>query len=285
MEVEHRMIAERLVDAADLCVLVVSRHRYADAAVWRFVEHLRGRPVRLVTVMNRFEEGDAPAVTDFRQRLRRAGFREDPIVVIPEQRVDEHRRLPAEAVLPVKEWLAGFGDQTHRHKVVVDAVSATLGALFRHLDRLDVARHADLAEAKRLQEAATEAHRDVGAGLVEALAWPGVFGDADLRALITRELERAGLLTRSAWRHLPGGEALAGREIEEFSYDLDQLLEAQVASDEQAAVPAIVRDGIEALFEEAGAYLAGLARLASQIGPLERAAAMVMDAGKKFLDA
>ena len=278
-EVEHREIAELLVDASDLCLLVVSRHRYADGAVWEFLDHVGGRPVKLAAVMNRTERGDGPAVIEFDKRLQAAGF-DNALVAVVEEQPLEQGMLTNDALDPVRTWLQGLGEPAARRKRVMDGISSTLGTLFRHLDALDNDRGADLAEGQALCVAAGEVASEHGVLVVERM--PTVSTRADLAALIERELGEVRRRTVAAWGGLAGGRALgaalADLEIPDVAAAVAIKVTGSGDGDELAAA-------VRNVFDEAGRAAQALVPEPRSIGGLERAAAGVMQAGRRFLDA
>lgn len=275
----NRQVAELLADAADVCLLVVSRHRYADAAVWEFVRHMADRPVRMAAVMSRLERGDDPAVDDFRTRLEDAGFPNALVGVIAEQPLADGR-LPEDALESLLAWLGRITDPETRPKRAREGLSAALGGLFRHLDALDGARQADLAEGAALRDAAAKIVEAHGDDVVARMAT--VATRADLAALMEREIAEARRQVAAAWVGLPGGEAL-----------LDGLSGADVGDIAGTVATEVSEDGIGDemtmavgdAFRRYAATLGALAQLPAPIGPVERAAATVMDAGRRFFDA
>jgi len=278
-EIEHRSIAELLVDAADYCLLVVSRHRYADAAVWDFLDHVGERPVKVVAVMNRTESGDGPAVEDFEARLKAAGLEDALIAVVDEQPLSDGMVMN-EALEPIKAWLEAVVEPTGREKRVKDAVSATLGGLFKHLDALDVARAADFSEGRAMRSAASTVTDERAAIVIDRI--PTVQTRQDLAALIEREIGELLRWTAAAWGRMNGGPALLEQLSEMSLPDIESTVSTNVIDSVEGDDLAV---SVRAMFEQFGRSVEALVEAPAEIEGLERAAAVVMQAGREFLDA
>jgi len=279
IETDHRKVAEMLADAADLCLLVVSRHRYADAAVWDFVRHLSDRPVPMAAVMNRLERGDEEAAEDFQRRLDEAGFPRALVGMVAEQPLEDGR-LPTEALESVHTWLTTISDSQRRGKRVMDGVTAALGGLFRHLDALDKARQDDRDEGERLRDAAATMVRARGVDLLGRIAL--IPTRADLAALVEREIGEARRQVGAAWADLAGGPPLLDALGEVGIHDIDTTVETRVSdegSDDE------LQTAIREVFERYAAAIGDLVPEPRPIESVERAAALVMEAGRRLLDA
>lgn len=80
----HRVIAETIIDHADVVVFVTSALRYADNVPWEVLRRAKYRGAVVIPVLNRIGPDSAAAVADFRRRLGDAGLDDDPV------RVPEH---------------------------------------------------------------------------------------------------------------------------------------------------------------------------------------------------
>ncbi len=77
--VEHanRVLADRLVEAADLCVFVTTATRYADRVPWDVLARVRERGLPLLVVVNRMPSGEADrtqVLADLRRLLVEEGL-------------------------------------------------------------------------------------------------------------------------------------------------------------------------------------------------------------------
>jgi energy-coupling factor transporter ATP-binding protein EcfA2 len=59
IEHENRRAADRLVEAADLCIFVTTATRYADRVPWDVLARVRQRGLPLIVIVNRMPPGDA----------------------------------------------------------------------------------------------------------------------------------------------------------------------------------------------------------------------------------
>lgn len=80
----HRVMAEAVIDHADVVVFVTSALRYADNVPWEVLRRARYRGAVVIPVLNRIGPDSGAAVQDFRRRLGDAGIDDDPV------RVPEH---------------------------------------------------------------------------------------------------------------------------------------------------------------------------------------------------
>lgn len=137
----HRLVAEALIDNADVVVFVASALRYADAVPWQVLRRAESRGSHVVHVLNRVGSATSGAVVDFRARLAAAGF-DDDIVVIPEHHLArDAQRIPSLAVRSLKRSLATIAnDRAARARAIFDQVCrTTLGQtieLIREIDRM-----------------------------------------------------------------------------------------------------------------------------------------------------
>lgn len=104
--VDHRAVAEALVDSADVVVFVTSALRYADDVAWQVLRRARERGVDVIHVLNRVVSTNSGAVVDYKARLREEGFA-DELVTIPEHHLhDDGQRIPSLAVRSLARRLA-----------------------------------------------------------------------------------------------------------------------------------------------------------------------------------
>ena len=110
--VEHRKMAELLIDAADVVVFVTSALRYADRVPWEVLRRAVDRGAPLITVLNRLTSSSGGAVNDYRALLSRAGI-EAEIVRVPEQRGGPGlTRVPSLAVRELSRRLRALADES-----------------------------------------------------------------------------------------------------------------------------------------------------------------------------
>ncbi|MGH8947003.1 MAG: GTPase, partial [Acidimicrobiia bacterium] len=110
--VEHRKMAELLIDAADVVVFVTSALRYADRVPWEVLRRAVDRGAPLITVLNRLTSSSGGAINDYQARLSRAGI-EAEIVRVPEQRGGPGlARVPSLAVRELSRRLRALSDES-----------------------------------------------------------------------------------------------------------------------------------------------------------------------------
>ena len=124
--VEHREMAESLVDSADVVVFVTSALRYADRVPWEVLRRAVDRGAPVISVLNRLSASSSGAVTDYSARLARAGM-ETEIVRVPEQRRGRGEgRVPSLAVKELSRRLHALADEMDGGRLAGMRVAATV---------------------------------------------------------------------------------------------------------------------------------------------------------------
>lgn len=109
---QHREMAERVIDGADVVVFIASALRYADDVPWQVLRRARARGAEVVHVLNRVGSASSGAVIDYRSRLGSEDMDGD-VIVVPEYHLGAGRQmLPAVAVKALARRLAHLGS-TH----------------------------------------------------------------------------------------------------------------------------------------------------------------------------
>lgn len=116
---EHRVIAESLIDRADIVVFVVSANRYADAAPWEVLRRAMSRGATVVPVVNRLGPGNGAVVTDFSARLRAAGLDVAPVRVPEHHLPSGAQHIPTPAVRELRRRLFRVAKAQRDHQVEV----------------------------------------------------------------------------------------------------------------------------------------------------------------------
>jgi len=125
-------IASSVLDRADVCLLVTSGLRYADAGVWSMLRRAVRRRLPIVVVLNRLQEdpGVQEAVAgDMARRLVDIGAAVEPeraplVTVAEGPVVAESGGLPAEWVARVRKELDALGDLASRRAIISRALRA-----------------------------------------------------------------------------------------------------------------------------------------------------------------
>ncbi|WP_298991213.1 GTPase domain-containing protein [uncultured Pseudokineococcus sp.] len=157
----NRALAAQLLGAADLWVFVTTAARYADAVPWDLLSGAARRGASVAVVLDRVPAGPGDDAVlrevraDLAGMLRDGGLGAAPLFSVLETApgADVDGLLPAEAVEPLRRWLAGLaGDARQRALVVRRTLTGALEALPSGL--------APVAGAAAAQAAAVAALRD-----------------------------------------------------------------------------------------------------------------------------
>lgn len=106
---DHRAMAESLIDVGDAVIYVTSALRYADLVPWEVLRRAANRGAPVIYVLNRLSAGSAGAAIDYGSRLARAGIETD-IVRITEQRSANRAHIPPAAVRELSRQLYAVAD-------------------------------------------------------------------------------------------------------------------------------------------------------------------------------
>ena len=226
METEHRVMAENLIDCADVVVMVTSALRYADLVPWEVLRRAMSRGTPLIFVLNRVTGGAPGAMTDFASRLSDAGVKGD-IIGVSEHHVEVGKHsVPALAVRELGRRLVGLTRDRDRYQQeilrrVIDSTTTQISDL------------ADQVERDR------EWVGDIDTGI--RAAFEDKAQALDLSDLVTglqmSEVPEGGRLRSRHWRR---SNRLGSRDLVELESTLRARLIARVESDLRRI---ILRDG------------------------------------------
>ena len=169
--VEHanRELADRLVEAADLCLFVTTATRYADRVPWAVLERARARGLPLVVVMNRLpvdEEDRRVVLDDVRRLFEHAGFAgELEIVAVEEGALDPATDgLDARAVEPIRVRIDALrADAAARRRLAAEALAGSLAGIGPLVARVgDDVAHEEIEVGALRRIATTTFERDLG---------------------------------------------------------------------------------------------------------------------------
>ena len=173
--VEHanRELADRLVEAADLCLFVTTAIRYADRVPWAVLERVRERGLPLQVIVNRMPADatdQADVLADVRRLLSEAGLEsvQTPtekapareIIAVREGALDESgERLERSAIAPVLDEIRRLrADRDARIELALRALTGSLTGLGESLDLIaDDADH-EAIDTEALRRAADRAY-------------------------------------------------------------------------------------------------------------------------------
>lgn len=177
--VEHanRALADRLVEAADLCVFVTTASRYADRVPWEVLARVRARGLPLVVVVNRLPPGagDRAVVLDDVTRLfseAGIGGAPDAVVSVVEGQLDAAgTSLAPAAIRSLTERVDRLRtDRDARVALAARALAGSLAGLAPLVDQIaDDCAH-EAIDAAALRRLAAESHERGLAALRESVA-------------------------------------------------------------------------------------------------------------------
>jgi energy-coupling factor transporter ATP-binding protein EcfA2 len=175
LEHANRELADRLVEAADLCCFVTTATRYADQVPWAVLQRVQERGLPLLVIVNRMppDAADrAEVLADLRRLLVEAGLSAllaagpgaEPraLVAVEEGALDPAGdRLHRSAITPVLEEIERLrADRAARQALAARALTGSLAGLGETLDRIaDDADHEaiDVEALRRIADRSYEA--------------------------------------------------------------------------------------------------------------------------------
>jgi hypothetical protein len=161
--VEHRALAETMIDNADIVVYVNSALRYADLVPWEVLRRAHSRGVPVIQVMNRIRGSSRGALADYSARLEAEGLESDLVAV------QEHHLAPGGQTIPP------LAVQELRDRLVSVIEDRRAGAA----DLVRTVFDATVEQTRQVIDEATELLEDAG-------------DTADLSQLLGVDLERIG---------------------------------------------------------------------------------------------
>ena len=163
--VEHanRLLADRLVEAADLAVFVTTATRYADRVPWTVLERVRERGLPLLVVVNRMPDETqdrAEILADVERLMAEAGL-ETELIGVREGDLDpDGARLLPQTVRRLTDEIARLrADREARTELASRALSGSLAGLGESVERVaDDAEHEaiDVDALRRVADRAFE---------------------------------------------------------------------------------------------------------------------------------
>ncbi|MGD7707942.1 ABC transporter [Microlunatus sp. Y2014] len=258
VDARNRELAAQLLAAADLWLFVTSAARYADAVPWEYLRSAAERSAAVGVVLDRVDPTNLQEIgTHLGQMMSQRGLGDSPLFGVPETTATEGGVLPAQAVQPIKSWLASLAaDQASRSEVVHRTLD---GAITQLVQQSPVLARAVDEQVHTLAQLRGEAD----ASYAEAVRTIGV-QTADGTLL------RGEVLTR--WHQFVGtGEFF--RALEQRIGWLRDKIVATVQGKPPAAakVQVAVEAGLEALVREEGNAAAERAEAAWHAHPSGRA--------------
>ena len=156
----HHEFAYQFLDASDLWLFVTSASRYADALVWRMLQHARDRRAALGIVLSRVPAGArAELVGHFTAMLDANGVKAPDRFVIPETRLTDGM-LPPEAFGQIRTWLTDTARRDERRvAVLTQTMSGVLDTFRARVPALAEHAEAQLRVRSRLRGQAEAPYR------------------------------------------------------------------------------------------------------------------------------
>lgn len=204
VERANRVVADALVEAADLGIFVTSAVRYADRVPFDVVQRIAARGLPLLVVVNRMPAEDSEqrvVLDDVRRVLKDTALRgiDDArvqVVGVAEGRLDPSgERLDLEAAAPVLQRVDELAqDRERRLALARRALEGALAGLGPLLETVAADVERDAAESEALRAIAKNAYDAERAGLLEDLR-----GGTFLRTEVLRHWEsyvKADQITR-----------------------------------------------------------------------------------------
>lgn len=236
LERENRASATRLLESADLWVMVTTATRYGDLVPWQHVLRARDRGLQLAVVLNRVPEVARKEVrANLLQRLDAIGLGSTPMFILPE--LPEHEGLlPPALVHELLDWLQAASGRGGARAIVrrtaKGAVTDLAGAVSELASHLDTQREA----GKRLRRATLEELQGPQSDVVYALeGGQSASGAASAR---WQNFARAGMAL--APLSIPGSRAATtARAVA----DRTEILR-RISADVEAAVVTLLADAV-----------------------------------------
>ncbi len=220
--VDHRGMAETMIDNADVIVYVSSALRYSDLVPWEVLRRARSRGVPLIQVLNRIRASSRGALADYTSMLRAGGL-DGNVVAVQEHHIEPGAQtISSPAIQVLRDRLVSVIEA--RRAGAADVVQSVLdSALDQTRDVIDAAaasvdhhllRRSDVRELLGVDMTRIGSRREAGRG-------PGV----DLRPLA--DLGARRFRGRRAIKRRAPSPAEVTRSIEIF----DEAVIAAVDSD------------------------------------------------------
>ena len=126
--VEHRAMAESMIDNADIVVYVSSALRYADLVPWEVLRRAHSRGVPVIQVMNRIRGSSRGALADYSSRLEGEGLGSEVVAVQEHHIGTGGQTIPPAAVQELRDRLVSVveGRRAGAADVVRSVFDATI---------------------------------------------------------------------------------------------------------------------------------------------------------------
>lgn len=173
VEHEDRALADRMLEAADVCIFVTTATRYADRVPWDVLARAEERRLDLVVVINRMPPGDDAAVVldDLVRLMGEARLRVRSFLSVADGALaDDGDSLARSALEPLLLRLRELSaDAAKRRLLVADALAGALEGVVPLVSSVAGDLEQEAAEARTLLEQAQRAYDDETATMLDRL--------------------------------------------------------------------------------------------------------------------
>lgn len=224
-------LAALLLEIADVCVLVASERRYADAAAWRLIDIATRRRLPTIGVLNRLT-GDAATQRLLREDMARHLVRRGLLQRLHPEGVlgvEETDRAAVLQVAHLRKELESLADPQARHAIVKAGVGCATAEVRQGLVKLRETVALERTWHQHLARLAGDAYESERAGLRSSIARGelGALVSAPDRvalhaaSIVGRRANAAAKRAASAWDAHPVGRSLLQHEPALWTHDAD----------------------------------------------------------------
>lgn len=209
----HRLVAEALIDQADVVVFVTSAIRYADAIPWQVLRRAVARGADVIHVLNRVAPAGRGAIANLEARLAELSVGEG-VVVIPEHHLAPGaQQVPSLAMRSLRRRLADLG--VDRSASAARVHERVLRTTLRQVRELEVEM---TAASKRMAD--LEAEIDLSLATRVARLDLARVGDG----LFLPPPPDAGSRARRRWLRAARRDTLSRAEVDGLVGEIDALI-------------------------------------------------------------
>lgn len=173
VEHEDRALADRLLEAADLCIFVTTATRYADRVPWEVLRRAEERRLELVIVVNRMPPAadEAIVLEDLERLLGATGLRVERVVTVPEGDLSpDGTALAGTGLDPLRARLGELSaDAAERRRLASDALAGALAGVAPLVSAVADDLEHESAAARVLLEQAHRMYEEEASSMQERL--------------------------------------------------------------------------------------------------------------------
>jgi energy-coupling factor transporter ATP-binding protein EcfA2 len=178
---EHRVIAETMIDNADIVVYVTSAIRYADLVPWEVLRRAHSRGVPVVHVLNRIKSSSSGALADYKSRLQAEGLG-SLVVAVHEHHIPKGgQSVPLAVIQGLRDRLVDVVEA--RHAGSADLVQSVLSTTLDEVDDV-ISNVAELANDALAAASRVRTDLSVDLDRITSALSPHVGGSVELDRLV-----------------------------------------------------------------------------------------------------